>query len=151
MLVTFAQKAVIPNQLGEILLVKQGPDDPFYPHHYTLPGGRIEANESLDEALVREVYEETGLTVIPQEPLAMWEWTYGPLSSARRVIAVARLCRPSGSTAVRYLDEDEGLVSYRWIKPGEAIDLRLIPSQLEPLEIIANHLKHSHVAGAGHR
>ena len=45
------------------LLVKRGhePDMGLW----SLPGGRIEAGESDAEALVREMREETGLTVLP--------------------------------------------------------------------------------------
>lgn len=34
---------------------------------FTTPGGRIEGNESLEECLVREVLEETGILVKPLE------------------------------------------------------------------------------------
>jgi 8-oxo-dGTP diphosphatase len=36
---------------------------------FGLPGGKVEGNETLYEAMVREVYEETGLTVLKAEPL----------------------------------------------------------------------------------
>ncbi len=46
----------------KILLVRQkGPNDPI--SAWALPGGVVEPNELLNEALIREVREETGLTV----------------------------------------------------------------------------------------
>lgn len=35
------------------------------PHLYTLPGGVVEAGETLDEAVRREAAEETGLSIAP--------------------------------------------------------------------------------------
>ena len=43
---------------GKILLVKQKINSN---RAWSLPGGRVEAGEKLDEAIVRELYEETGL------------------------------------------------------------------------------------------
>ncbi|CEG27058.1 NUDIX hydrolase [Bacillus sp. B-jedd] len=40
---------------------------------WTLPGGMVEKGEILTEGLVREVYEETGLTVEARELLAVKE------------------------------------------------------------------------------
>ena len=44
---------------GDLLLVRRG----FEPWagHWAVPGGRVEAGETLAEAVVREVAEETGL------------------------------------------------------------------------------------------
>ena len=43
-----------------VLLVKNKGDGPSY---YTLPGGAVEQGETLQEAAIREVKEETGLEV----------------------------------------------------------------------------------------
>src|SRR6516164_6530923 len=48
---------------GRVLIVRRGRP----PAHglYTLPGGGVELGETLEQAVVREVREETGLAVAP--------------------------------------------------------------------------------------
>lgn len=41
---------------------------------HTFPGGHVERNESLYDAMVREVYEETGLTITQLESCGTVEW-----------------------------------------------------------------------------
>ena len=47
---------------GRILLGLRGPWKKVWPRHWDTIGGRVEVGESLDEALVREVQEEIGVT-----------------------------------------------------------------------------------------
>jgi 8-oxo-dGTP diphosphatase len=49
---------------GRVLIVRRARP----PMLYTLPGGVVEAGETLFEAIVREVHEETALTI---EPVAL--------------------------------------------------------------------------------
>jgi 8-oxo-dGTP diphosphatase len=53
--------AVVHDAAGRLLLIQRGHD----PHRgrWSLPGGRIEPGESPEQAVVREVREETGLDV----------------------------------------------------------------------------------------
>ncbi|MEJ7837352.1 MAG: NUDIX domain-containing protein [Thermomicrobiales bacterium] len=55
MIVAFDQVLVLTNPDGE----------------HILPGGRRERRESIEDALVREVYEETGITVQSSEHIAI--------------------------------------------------------------------------------
>ncbi len=54
---------------GALLLVQRGTEPSV--GRWTLPGGRVEAGESIIAALVREVREETGLDVVCG-PLLGW-------------------------------------------------------------------------------
>ncbi|MBB2913525.1 ADP-ribose pyrophosphatase YjhB (NUDIX family) [Streptosporangium becharense] len=55
--------AVILDGSGRILLIRRG--RPPGEGLWSVPGGRVEPGESDAEAVVREVLEETGLTVVP--------------------------------------------------------------------------------------
>jgi 8-oxo-dGTP diphosphatase len=47
---------------GKILLGLRAPSKKVWPSHWDTIGGRVEPGESLDDALVREVQEEVGVT-----------------------------------------------------------------------------------------
>lgn len=53
--------AVIFDGTGRLLLIKRA--NPPAQGLWSLPGGRLEVDESAEEGVVREVREETGLTV----------------------------------------------------------------------------------------
>jgi ADP-ribose pyrophosphatase YjhB (NUDIX family) len=72
-----AVTAVVPNEAGEILLQRRADNG-----LWALPGGVVEVGESVAQALLREVKEETGLDV---EPVGI----VGVYSDPRHVIAYA--------------------------------------------------------------
>ena len=59
--------AVVHDDAGRLLLIRRGHD----PHRgrWSLPGGRVEAGESAEQAVEREVLEETGLAVRAADPV----------------------------------------------------------------------------------
>lgn len=60
---------------GQVVVQHRSPDR-YRWSGYAFPGGHIEEGESLHDAVVREVYEETGLTI--QHPklvgIKNWPW-----------------------------------------------------------------------------
>lgn len=55
--------AIIKNNKGEILLLRRAITDIFCPDCWSLPGGKIEVGEKPEEAVIREVKEETNLNI----------------------------------------------------------------------------------------
>lgn len=56
-------RGIIKNNAGEILILKRHPKSRTDPEMWELPGGKIENSEFFDDALVREIKEETALDV----------------------------------------------------------------------------------------
>ena len=54
-------RALALSRSGGYVLLRRAPDDRFA-GHWELPGGTVEAGESLERALTRELREEAGLT-----------------------------------------------------------------------------------------
>ncbi|WP_249028639.1 (deoxy)nucleoside triphosphate pyrophosphohydrolase [Tannockella kyphosi] len=65
--------AIIENN-GKILATQRGYGD--YKGFYEFPGGKIEANESKEEALVREIQEELNVVIEVGEHLICVEYDY---------------------------------------------------------------------------
>ncbi|MBU1712414.1 MAG: NUDIX domain-containing protein [Proteobacteria bacterium] len=56
-------KVIVRDDAGRCLLLKRSMSSKGNPGKWDLPGGKIERGENFDEALLREVKEETGLTI----------------------------------------------------------------------------------------
>lgn len=54
-------RGIIKNSDGEILILKRHPKSRTDPDTWELPGGKMEEGEFFDDALVREIKEETNL------------------------------------------------------------------------------------------
>lgn len=48
---------------NKLLLLKRGSTSPWMPNKYCLPGGRVDNNEDLIDAAVRELLEETKISI----------------------------------------------------------------------------------------
>ena len=59
-------RAIIFNEAGELLMVERHNNGE---HYFVLPGGHVEAGETIEEAAAREVLEETGIIVTVEKLL----------------------------------------------------------------------------------
>jgi mutator protein MutT len=81
---------------GRVVLVRRG-KEPLR-GRWVVPGGTVELGETLREALVREMHEETGLRVEPRDLLAVFdriEWDGGHVRY--HYVIVDYLCDGAGT------------------------------------------------------
>lgn len=109
--------ALVVNQKGEILLVGSSKWD----SKLTVPGGHIELGERAEDAIRREVKEETGLDVEPVELLLVQQAIYPKdYHKHEHFIFMDYLCRATDSSVK--LDGRE-LQTYTWVRPEDALTL----------------------------
>ncbi len=66
--------AVILDEAGQVLLVKHVPErKSFWQGKWICPGGRLHVGESIEEGILREILEETGLRIRLRRPLLPFE------------------------------------------------------------------------------
>ncbi|MBS7288649.1 MAG: NUDIX hydrolase [Candidatus Freyarchaeota archaeon] len=83
---------IIGKDGGSIIFVKRL--NPPFKDYYALPGGFVEVGERLEEALRREVKEETGLEIEIERVIGIYD---DPKRDPRgHVVTVAYLCREVG-------------------------------------------------------
>jgi 8-oxo-dGTP diphosphatase len=59
---------------NKLLIVRRSKNEFFLPEYYEMPGGKVEFGESLEDALLREVKEETGLEIKVVKPYATFSY-----------------------------------------------------------------------------
>jgi 8-oxo-dGTP diphosphatase len=93
------------------------------------PGGGVEPHMSLPDNLVREIHEETGLTVQVGDPVLVNEF-HDPGSAFHQVDVYFR-CRLAGGTLSEDWTDPEGIVDRRrFVTRGEIGTLRFKPDSL---------------------
>ena len=109
--------ALFNDKEGRYLITQRGKSS-TYPDWWEFPGGKIEALETPEQALVREVYEELGVQVKETSYLGAWVHDY----PERRVsLAVYQIIRYEG--LVRICEQQQDL---RWVTRHELQDYPLL-------------------------
>ena len=95
---------------------------------YAFPGGHIEEGESLVESVIREVYEETGLTIADPKLVAVKDWS---LDEGGRYIV---FCYKATKFSGQLRSSEEGEVS--WVEKDQLDQLDLSYDMLPLLEVM---------------
>lgn len=75
--IVYVSAAVLENSEGKILLVQRPAHKPM-PFLWEFPGGKLESHEPPEATVIRELWEELGLSIKPQDvtPLTFVSHTY---------------------------------------------------------------------------
>ena len=111
--------ALVVNERHEILLVRSEK----WGQKFTVPGGHIELGERAEDAIVREVKEETGLDSVVEELLIVQQAIYPKDYYKHEHYVFMDYVGRATSSEVK-LDGRE-LQSYHWIKPEDALKLEM--------------------------
>jgi mutator protein MutT len=122
--------AVIVDE-GRVLLIRRGTDP--MKGQWSLPGGLLELGESLTDAVVREVREETGLTVESMELIELLNRIQRQNERVQYHYVVADyLCRVVGGVLRAASDAEE----VRWTERAEWNNADVLGLDSETLRVI---------------
>ena len=112
-------KALVRNSKGLYLVLYRGNTHPLFPGHIDFPGGEVEPKETPEAAVMREIQEETGLSVNPNKLKKLFAKQY---RQTTHMLFEAKLAEPDAKVALSW--EHKG---YRWIAPEELKSLAKFP------------------------
>ncbi|WP_433344095.1 NUDIX hydrolase [Streptomyces sp. CA-253872] len=115
--------AVIRNEVGDLLMIHRTDND-----LWAIPGGGHDAGESIEETVVREVEEETGIRVAVQSivgtytnPRHVMQYDDGEV---RQQFSICFRANPIGGELRTSAESKE----VRWVPPADLSKLNIHPS-----------------------
>ena len=113
---------------------------------YDLPGGGVETGESHTQALTREIFEETGLTVRIKRPLRTWSFSpragetlYGVTFLAEYLSGTVRLSAEHGSWQWFPFSRTAGAGLPRWIRDESALAAEAVERERDAFSVTRIH------------
>lgn len=115
--------ALVRNSKGEVLLIQQskGSQKPAY---WLLPGGGVEFGETAEEALIRELNEELGMSAIKLEFIALNE-SIDP-KGIRHLVQLIFLVKVKDSIPVLN-SREKAITGFGYFSPKEIMGMDLRP------------------------
>ncbi len=116
-----AVKGIIRRKDGKILVLKRSNKDDHKPGVWESVGGGMDREETPQEALSREISEETGMVVSVDSPFNVFTFKK---DTGEFKVGITFLCEYTDGE-VKLSDEHS---EYRWIEPKEFANLESVPS-----------------------
>ena len=116
--------AIIKDPGGRLLLIKRGHDPEA--GRWSLPGGRVEPGESDQQAVIREIREETGLQI-------RCDQLVGSVMRPWSADAVLEISDYAATVTGGRLGAGDDAAEVRWVSPAELGRLPLTSGLAETL------------------
>lgn len=115
---------------GRILMARRGKEP--LKDWWSLPGGAVETGETLDQAVRREVLEETGLVIEPVRRFEIFERIMHDTEGATEYhyILIDYVCRVTGGT----LCAGDDVAQVQWMRQEELAVLQITEGTLGVIE-----------------
>ncbi len=122
---------MITNPEGRVLVQDRLPKPSNAWCGLTFPGGHVEPGETVVASVIREVREETGLTITNVVPAGYIQW-FNPDRQSQYFVFLFKTCSYSGELK----GSSEGNV--RWMTLDEMLSGRLAPNMKQYLAVFQN-------------
>ncbi|PFF33945.1 8-oxo-dGTP diphosphatase MutT [Bacillus cereus] len=119
--------AVIFNERNEILCALRSPTMSL-PNYWEFPGGKINAGEMPQEALVREIKEELGCLITVGEKIEEVEHEYGNV-----IVHLATYKAHIKSGMPKALEHAD----LKWVQVGNLLELKWAPADIPTVRILS--------------
>ena len=103
--------ALILDERSKILITKRSAVENYMPLLWDIPGGSVDMGETVENALIREVKEETNIDILPIKPI--YVHTELSLIPNAQLIQIVYKCAYIGGIIV--LDTEEHN-EYQWVE-----------------------------------
>jgi len=129
-----AAKAIIKNDQGQILLLRQSLEDTVDgAGRYHAPGGIVEPGETLHQALKREILEETKLEIEIIKTISVEEWQANIRGDDCYFVGVFFECKLTGGELDTTNDETSG---FAWIDKNDLENLEVLQPTRKVVESV---------------
>jgi 8-oxo-dGTP diphosphatase len=128
---------VIKDQKVLVLSEARDKDSGTNPGKFDFPGGKMELGEKPEEALNREVLEETGLKVEIGNPVAVNQWIPVVGGEKWQIVGIYFKCKLKDENGIKLSHEHD---SFKWIDPKKFKEHNLMK---EPREILKKYVSSS--------
>lgn len=118
--------AMIRDENGSILACMR-PEGDAWSGWWEFPGGKVEGNESLTDALSREIEEELGVSVYPRSKVCEINHSYQDRDVNLHIFDCGIVDRKD----IVLLEHDES----RWLSQEELLDVKWLPADLPTIEV----------------
>lgn len=112
------------------------------------PGGGIDPGESLEEALLREVYEELGLKVHSEGVIGAWDFVNTneqDIGKGVHIICIGYRCSIIGDETIDLTNNpaEEEIFEVNWYTPQEIFEQKILtrPNMLDAVRAVAQSLE----------
>lgn len=105
---------------GKVLILRRSSTDEWMPNHYGLPGGKLNQNETIQQAACRECKEEANIAIEPQSLKLLSK------VSNNKNHAFFCVTKFNGEPKLDFEHDD-----FQWVNPKNLSNYKVVPDLIE--------------------